>query len=117
MVINEVLQRFSDEDHLFDALSQNIVDSGGGVNLSGFRKRLQHEITQLGYHMVNTDNKSNPRFYSWIGGSILSSLSTFPALSVARQEYDEYGSSLVNNRCVSETHSDSLYGIYTFKGG
>jgi actin-related protein len=43
------------------------------------------------------------RKYSvWIGGSILSSLSTFQSMWVTKQEYDESGPAIIHR---SESHS------------
>jgi actin beta/gamma 1 len=35
----------------------------------------------------------------WIGGSILSSLTTFQQMWVSKQEYDESGPSIVHKKC------------------
>eukprot|EP00484_Ammonia_sp_Unknown_P024671 CAMPEP_0197032830 /NCGR_PEP_ID=MMETSP1384-20130603/11401_1 /TAXON_ID=29189 /ORGANISM="Ammonia sp." /LENGTH=51 /DNA_ID=CAMNT_0042462541 /DNA_START=1 /DNA_END=156 /DNA_ORIENTATION=- len=41
------------------------------------------------------------RKYSvWIGGSILSSLSTFDEMWVTKEQYDEAGPSIVHRRCA-----------------
>jgi len=40
------------------------------------------------------------RKYSvWMGGSILSSLSTFQSMWVTKEEYDECGPSIVHRKC------------------
>ena len=40
------------------------------------------------------------RKYSvWIGGSIVSSLSTFQQMWISRQEYDESGPGIVHRKC------------------
>ena len=40
------------------------------------------------------------RQYSvWIGGSILASLSTFQQRWISKQEYDEFGPSVVHRKC------------------
>ena len=36
---------------------------------------------------------------AWIGGSILSSLSTFQQMWISKQEYDESGPSIVHRKC------------------
>eukprot|EP01083_Nonionella_stella_P314195 1130937_1 len=45
------------------------------------------------------------KYSSWIGGSILTSLSTFEEMWITGAEYDEFGPSIVNKKCRS---SDSL---------
>jgi len=40
------------------------------------------------------------RKYSvWIGGSILSSLSTFQQMWISKEEYDESGPAIVHRKC------------------
>ena len=43
----------------------------------------------------------NERKYStWIGGSILASLSTFQSMWINKQEYDEFGPSIIHRKCL-----------------
>jgi actin-related protein len=39
------------------------------------------------------------KFAVWIGGSILSSLSTFQRMWISKQDYDELGPSIVHRKC------------------
>ena len=39
------------------------------------------------------------KFSTWIGGSLFSSLSTFPNMCVSRNEYEERGPSIVHIKC------------------
>ena len=39
------------------------------------------------------------KYSPWIGGSILSSLSTFQQMWISKQEYDESGPSIVHRKC------------------
>jgi len=39
------------------------------------------------------------KFLVWIGGSILSSLSTFQTMWISKEEYKETGSSIVHRKC------------------
>lgn len=39
------------------------------------------------------------KYSTWIGGSILASLSTFQKMWVTKQEYDESGPSIVGTKC------------------
>jgi actin-related protein len=48
-------------------------------------------------HLV-TSSKRN--IASWIGGSILSSLSTFQTMWISKHEYDENGPSIVHRKCA-----------------
>jgi actin-related protein len=39
------------------------------------------------------------KFLVWIGGSILSSLSTFQTMWITKAEYQETGSTIVHRKC------------------
>ncbi|KAK3089582.1 hypothetical protein FSP39_004812 [Pinctada imbricata] len=79
----------------------NILIEGGSTMFSGFSERLQKEMSALFPKTMKVRVVSPPeRKYSvWIGGSILASLSTFQQMWITRQEYDEYGPSIVNRKC------------------
>merc|ERR1719445_2978400 len=61
---------------------------------------MQKEITALAPSTIKIKIIAPPeRKYSvWIGGSILSSLSTFQQMWITKQEYDECGPSIVDRR-------------------
>merc|ERR1711941_41754 len=82
-------------------LYQNIVLSGGSTMFPGVDKRLSKEITALAPAAVKVKIVAPPgRKYSvWIGGSILSSLSTFQDMWVTKDEYDESGPGIVHRKC------------------
>merc|ERR1719153_813744 len=74
-------------------LYTNIVLSGGTTMFAGIDKRLNKEMTALAPASVKIKIVAPPeRKYSvWIGGSILSSLSTFQEMWITKDEYDESG--------------------------
>merc|ERR1719230_1672847 len=74
----------------------NIVMSGGTTMYPGIADRLQKEVTALAPPTMKIKVIAPPeRKYSvWIGGSILSSLSTFQQMWISKQEYDESGPSI-----------------------
>merc|ERR1712062_837609 len=76
----------------------NIVLSGGTTMFEGIADRMQQEITDLAPPSMKIKIVAPPeRKYSvWIGGSILSSLSTFQQMWISKQEYDESGPSIVH---------------------
>ena len=39
------------------------------------------------------------KFLVWIGGSILSSLSTFQTMWITKAEYEEHGAGIVHKKC------------------
>jgi len=82
-------------------LYTNTVLSGGTTMFQGIDKRLEAEITQLAPAAVKVKIVAPPeRKYSvWIGGSILSSLSTFQEMWISKDEYDESGPSIVHRKC------------------
>jgi len=82
-------------------LYQNIVLSGGSTMFPGIDKRLNKEITAFAPAAVKVKIVAPPeRKYSvWIGGSILSSLSTFQDMWISKDEYDESGPGIVHRKC------------------
>merc|ERR1712168_588641 len=79
----------------------NIVLSGGTTMFDGISERMQKEITALAPPSMKIKIVALPeRKYSvWIGGSILSSLSTFQDMWVTKDEYDESGPGIVHRKC------------------
>merc|ERR1712007_198338 len=77
-------------------LYANTVMSGGTTMYPGIADRMQKEITALAPSTIKIKIIAPPeRKYSvWIGGSILSSLSTFQQMWITKQEYDECGPSM-----------------------
>jgi len=82
-------------------LYNNIVMSGGTTMFAGISSRVQKEIETLAPPSMKIKVIAPPeRQYSvWIGGSILSSLSTFQQMWVSKNEYDESGPSIVHRKC------------------
>jgi actin-related protein len=82
-------------------LYANVVLSGGTTMFTGLPERLQKELTNLAPNAVKVKVVAPPeRKYSvWIGGSILSSLSTFATMWISKAEYDESGPSIVHSKC------------------
>jgi actin-related protein len=80
----------------------NIVMSGGTTMYQGIPERVQKEIKALAPDSMNIKIIAPPeRKYSvWIGGSILSSLSTFEEMWIKKEEYDEAGPSIVHRKCT-----------------
>ena len=82
-------------------LYANVVLSGGTTMYAGIADRMSKEITALAPASMKVKIIAPPeRKYSvWIGGSILSSLSTFQQMWISKQEYDESGPSIVHRKC------------------
>merc|ERR1739848_186299 len=82
-------------------LYANVVLSGGTTMYAGIADRMSKEITALAPASMKVKIIAPPeRKYSvWIGGSILSSLSTFQQMWICKQEDDECGPSIVHRKC------------------
>jgi len=80
----------------------NIVMSGGTTMYQGIPERVQKEVKNLAPDSMTIKIIAPPeRKYSvWIGGSILSSLSTFEEMWIKKEEYDEAGPSIVHRKCT-----------------
>jgi actin len=83
-------------------LYNNIVMSGGTTMFNGIAERVQKEVKALAPDSMTIKIIAPPeRKYSvWIGGSILSSLSTFEEMWITKAEYDEAGPSIVHRKCT-----------------
>jgi actin-related protein len=83
-------------------LYNNVVMSGGSTMYTGLAERMQKEISALAPESMTIKIIAPPeRKYSvWIGGSILSSLSTFEEMWIQKAEYDEAGPSIVHRKCT-----------------
>ncbi|KAI8853978.1 actin-2 [Chytridium lagenaria] len=97
-VFNSILK--CDRDIRKDLYS-NIVLSGGTTMYNGIAERMTKEITALAPSSMKIRVIAPPeRKYSvWIGGSILASLSSFQAMWISKQEYDESGPTIVHRKC------------------
>jgi len=82
-------------------LYANVVLSGGTTMFSGIGERMTKELTALAPSTMKIKVVAPPeRKYSvWIGGSILSSLSTFQQMWISKTEYDESGPTIVHRKC------------------
>lgn len=82
-------------------LYNNMVMSGGTTMFEGIANRVQKEVESLAPASMKIKVVAPPeRQYSvWIGGSILSSLSTFQQMWVSKNEYEEMGPSIVHRKC------------------
>jgi actin len=82
-------------------LYSNIVLSGINTMPPNIGERMQSEIKALAPESMTIKVIAPPerKFSIWIGGSILSSLSTFEEMWVSKDEYDEAGPSIVHRKC------------------
>jgi actin, other eukaryote len=82
-------------------LYSNIVLSGGSTMFNGFGERLTKELISLNNVSKKIKCVESPerKYSTWIGGSILASLSTFKRIYVSKEEYNEYGPSIIHKKC------------------
>ena len=82
-------------------LYSNTILSGGSTMFPGMAERMEKDMTALAPGTMDIKVVASPeRKYSvWIGGSILSSLSSFQEMWVTKAEYDEIGVSIVHRKC------------------
>jgi actin beta/gamma 1 len=83
-------------------LYQNIVLSGGTTMFPKIEERMEKEIKALAPSAMVIKVIAPPeRKYSvWIGGSILSSLSSFSQMWVTKAEYDESGPGIIHSKAM-----------------
>ncbi|XP_027698548.1 actin-3-like [Vombatus ursinus] len=87
-VIDTVMKCASEEQA---TLFSHVVLSGGNTLFSGFPERLLWELNAIRPHWVPSEVVSRPNriYLSWLGGSILSCLSTFNTQCLTNKEYQE----------------------------
>jgi len=68
---------------------------------AGIANRMEKELKALAPSAMKVKIIAPPerKYAVWIGGSILSSLPTFEAMWISKQEYDESGPSIVHRKC------------------
>ena len=83
-------------------LYANTVLSGGSTMFPGFAERMQKEMIELApaTAKVNVIAPPERKYSAWIGGSILATMSTFQDMLISKQEYDEFGPSIVRRKCA-----------------
>jgi len=83
------------------SLLSNILLTGGTSMFPGFADRIQKDITALAPASCRIKVIAPPerKYSTWIGGSILGSLSTFQSQWISKEEYDESGPSIVHRKC------------------
>ena len=75
--------------------------SGGTTLFQGISERITKELQRVAppNMKINVIAPEERKFSVWIGGSILSSLSTFEAMWISNHEYQETGAAIVHQKC------------------
>ena len=89
-------------------LLSNIIVVGGNCLLHNFIERLQKELFQceLGglankVKVFTSTGFMDIQHSSWVGGSIISSMSNFEQLIMSQEDYEEHGAILIERKCFS----------------
>lgn len=79
----------------------NIVLSGGTTMFPGIVDRMTKEIAALAPSNTKIKIIAPPvrKISVWFGGSILGSLPSFQRMWITREEYEEFGSTIVHRKC------------------
>lgn len=79
----------------------NVILSGGSTLFEGFPERLWWQLFHLAPtgHKVGISAAPERKYSSWLGTSILSSLSTFQTMWITKAEYDEAGPNIIHRKC------------------
>jgi len=82
-------------------LYENVVLSGGTTMFPGIGERMTKELTALAPSTmrIKVVAPAERKYSVWIGGSILSSLSTFQQMWISKEEYDVSGPGIVHAKC------------------
>lgn len=83
-------------------LVANLIVTGGNTSFYNFHERITKELGSVlpTILKVKTSNILDKVNTVWIGGAIVSSLSTFQPLLISRSEYEEIGPSIVSRKCI-----------------
>ena len=75
--------------------------SGGTTMYKGIPERLEKEMVALAPSRmkIKISAPEERKFSVWIGGSILSSLSTFSTMWISKEDFEEVGPKIVHTRC------------------
>jgi len=97
LLVNSI--RRTDLD-LRKTLFANIILSGGSTLFPGFGDRLLHEVKQLAPKDIKIKISAPPerKYSTWMGGSILASLTTFAKMWISSEEYEEDGVNVVHRK-------------------
>jgi actin len=93
----------------------NIVLAGGSTMFPGIADRMQKEMCSLAPSTMKIKIIAPPerKYSEWIGGSIVASLSTFQQMWISKEEYDQYGPSIVNRKCQGGVPENPNQRAYT----
>jgi len=81
-------------------MTGRIVLAGGNTRFKHLEKRIDKQLASLPNHPHrSTTQPASSNYCAWIGGSILTSLSSFQHMWVSLNEYNETGPSIIHHKC------------------
>lgn len=90
-----------EEEKIKKELYSNIILSGGNSMFKGLPERIVNETTKIsGLNYCDVIAIPERKYSSWIGGSILSSISVFQSLWITKEDYEENGSYIINQKVL-----------------
>ena len=103
-ICNDSIQKCDDID-IRKELYNSIVLAGGTSMFNGLPERLTKEIKALVPESMKEEVKviafPERKYAAWIGGSIISSISNFESCWMTKDEYEEYGETIVRRKCFN----------------
>ena len=88
------------ENNFQKNLFSNIVLTGGTSMFEGLDKRLGKEVSILAPSTMKVEviAPSKRNFATWLGGSILANMDSFPQMVITHDEYNEKGSNIIRTK-------------------
>lgn len=88
------------DESLQGSLLSNVVLAGGTTQFPGLRERLEKELTALAPEGTQVAVKApeTRKYSAWLGGSLMSSLSTFNCMWLSLGEYKESGPAVLASK-------------------
>ena len=82
-------------------LFKGIVLAGGSTMFEGMKDRMKKEIQALAPSPMGPEVEApaDRKFSCWLGGSILSKLSSFNHMWITKMEFEEVGEAIVHRKC------------------
>ena len=99
LIYNSVLRS---DPEIHPQLFGNLIITGGGTATEGTPERIKYEMEKLvpGVRVKMMSSLPQERAIgAWLGGSIVASLGSFHELWISKEEYNDFGSAIVDRKC------------------
>ncbi len=87
------------DEHIKEGLYMNVLLAGGSTLFQNMGERLKREMKEEAKKNIGYIAPLERKYTTWIGGSIIASLSTFQAMWMTKAEYQEIGENIVHRKC------------------